>query len=199
MTCADLGIGAVYEYSYDGDGKRIRKTSLTEDIHFIWDGMNLAEQKEYYLGQLTDSKKFIYGVDLSFCITNDDVWTYYTNLRGDIAGYVDSDGNTVVYKYDAWGNLLNPTEDDENPFRYTGEYYDQETGFIYLRNRYYDPSEGRFTTEDPIQDGLNWYVYCGNNPVMFMDPWGLYKLEKDANGQVYAGDNGDVHFLSTFG
>ncbi len=57
--------------------------------------------------------------------------------------------------------------------RYAGEYYDAETGLIYLRNRYYDPSIGRFITEDPARDGLNWYAYCGNNPVMFVDPWGL--------------------------
>jgi hypothetical protein len=44
----------------------------------------------------------------------------------------------------------------------------------YLRARYYDPSIGRFMSEDPAQDGLNWYVYCGNNPVMFVDPMGLY-------------------------
>ncbi len=25
-------------------------------------------------------------------------------------------------------------------------------------------------SEDPAQDGLNWYVYCGNNPVMYVDP-----------------------------
>ena len=43
----------------------------------------------------------------------------------------------------------------------------------YLRNRYYDPSIGRFTTEDPVKDGDNWYVYCGNNPVNAVDPWGL--------------------------
>ena len=43
----------------------------------------------------------------------------------------------------------------------------------YLRNRYYDPSIGRFTTEDPVKDGDNWYVYCGNNPVNAIDPWGL--------------------------
>ena len=39
----------------------------------------------------------------------------------------------------------------------------------YLRNRYYSPSIGRFITEDPIKDGLNWYVYCGNNPIKFVD------------------------------
>ena len=39
----------------------------------------------------------------------------------------------------------------------------------------YDPSTGRFINEDPIRDGLNWYAYCGNNPVMFVDPWGLLR------------------------
>ena len=28
-------------------------------------------------------------------------------------------------------------------------------------------------TEDPVKDGLNWYVYCSNNPVLLADPWGL--------------------------
>ena len=50
---------------------------------------------------------------------------------------------------------------------------DGETGSIYLRARYYDSATGRFTSEDPIKDGLNWYVYCGNNPVAFWDYSGL--------------------------
>ncbi|MBQ8637190.1 MAG: RHS repeat-associated core domain-containing protein, partial [Clostridia bacterium] len=57
-------------------------------------------------------------------------------------------------------------------FRYCGEYYDVETGFIYLRARYYDPMVGRFTSVDPIKDGLNWYAYCYNNPVAYIDPSG---------------------------
>ena len=76
------------------------------------------------------------------------------------------------YCYDAFGNEQNITNDN-NPFRYAGEYYDQETGLIYLRNRYYNSSTGRFITEDPAQDGVNWYSYCMNNPVMYTDPWGL--------------------------
>ena len=78
--------------------------------------------------------------------------------------------NTANYTYDAYGNQITDTA-DSNPFRYCGEYYDNETGFIYLRNRYYDPSIGRFTTEDPVKDGDNWYVYCGNNPVNAIDPF----------------------------
>ena len=50
---------------------------------------------------------------------------------------------------------------------------DNETESIYLRARYYNPSIGRFTTEDQIKDGSNWYVYCGGNPIMFWDKMGL--------------------------
>lgn len=62
---------------------------------------------------------------------------------------------------------------DTNPFRYCGEYFDEETGFVYLRARYYSPDIGRFVSEDPIKDGNNWYVYCGNNPLCFLDPTGM--------------------------
>ena len=73
------------------------------------------------------------------------------------------------------GGTVNPSAMLDS-IRYAGEYYDAETGFIYLRNRYYDPTQRRFITEDPIRDGTNWYIYCGNNPVMYVDPWGLSKM-----------------------
>ena len=42
-----------------------------------------------------------------------------------------------------------------------------------MRARYYQPTTGRFTQEDPAKDGLNWYTYAANNPIMFIDPSGL--------------------------
>ena len=42
-----------------------------------------------------------------------------------------------------------------------------------LGHRYYDASTGRFLSKDPIGDGSNWYVYCGNNPIKFSDRSGL--------------------------
>ena len=74
-----------------------------------------------------------------------------------------------MYRY---GGKITPTITDTNPYRYAGEYYDLETGFIYLRARYYDPTLGRFISEDPICDGINWYSYCAGDPVNFVDPWG---------------------------
>ncbi len=61
-----------------------------------------------------------------------------------------------------WGDV-------PDPFGYCGEYLDGESGLIYLRNRYYDSMSGRFITEDPIKDGLNWYSYCYNNPIIYVD------------------------------
>ena len=69
---------------------------------------------------------------------------------------------------------------DMGYFGYCGEYYDPELDMIYLRNRYYSPGIGRFITEDPARDGVNWYAYCNNNPVMFVDPSGEVAVIDDA-------------------
>jgi RHS repeat-associated protein len=44
-----------------------------------------------------------------------------------------------------------------------------DSGLIYMRARYMDPALGRFISEDPACSGNNWYAYCGNNPVNFID------------------------------
>lgn len=97
-------------------------------------------------------------------------------MHGDTTAVIGSNINAVKgrYSYDAWGNILTLTETPgyETNFRYAGEFYDEDSGLIYLRNRYYDPSIGRFITEDPAEDGLNWYIYCGGNPVMCVDSEG---------------------------
>ena len=94
--------------------------------------------------------------------------------HGNVTDLTDSSGAIVkTYSYDAFGVEQNPSDSDTNPFRYCGEYYDSEIEQIYLRARYYDPSLGRFTQSDPAMSGANWYVYCSNNPILFVDPSGL--------------------------
>ena len=88
----------------------------------------------------------------------------------------DSAGEiTQEYEYDAFGVEKDADTADANPFRYCGEYFDAETGAYYLRARYYTPTLGRFTSEDPAQDGFNWYTYCAGNPILFIDPSGYQR------------------------
>jgi RHS repeat-associated protein len=71
---------------------------------------------------------------------------------------------------------------DTNAFRYCGEYYDAETGTIYLRARHYNPNNGRFTQRDSFAGkqgdplSLNLYTYCHNNPVYYSDPSGHFVI-----------------------
>lgn len=80
---------------------------------------------------------------------------------------------------DPFGAMLGPSGtggDVNTETGYTGASSPNQTGgFTYLRNRWYDPSTGRFLTQDPIglAGGINLYAYAGNNPVTFSDPFGL--------------------------
>ena len=110
----------------------------------------------------------------------------------------DSSGAVVkTYSYDAFGVEQNPSDSDTNPFRYCGEYYDSEIEQIYLRARYYDPSLGRFTQSDPARDGVNWYVYCSNNPINFWDPLGLAAGDPFETMDEAAIDFGQEYYSTT--
>ena len=88
---------------------------------------------------------------------NKGVRSYYLhNTHSDVAQLTNTDGQvTRDYTYDAFGNKAVPAIGDVNPFRYAGEYTDAETGYKYLRARYYDANVGRFLSEDPIKDVNN--------------------------------------------
>ena len=80
--------------------------------------------------------------------------------------------------YDAWGNPLVANPND--PFEYEaqwGYYTDNETGLLLLTHRYYDPTQGRFLTRDPIgyEGGVNLYGYVGNEVVGYADLYGYAK------------------------
>ena len=117
---------------------------------------------------------------------------FIKNLQGDIVAMADATGTIKCsYTYDSWGKVLStvgpngtPSLTDHtnpaniNPFRYRGYYYDAENQLYWLRSRFYDPNTGRFLNADSqlnLKDGFtgtNLFVYCGNNPIMFIDPTG---------------------------
>jgi RHS repeat-associated protein len=82
---------------------------------------------------------------------------------------------TDTYRYDAFGAIRSHTGGSPNEWLLTGEQLDP-TGLYYLRARYYDPATGRFLTQDPL-GSLQPYAYAANNPLRWVDPWGLHDLE----------------------
>ena len=165
-------------FAYNASG--IRTAKLTENTltGYLLDGGNVVAELE------DDAllASYLRGANLISRTTN--TTEYYTfNAHGDVVNLTNASGISVkTYDYDAFGNEKDRVGSDPNPFRYCGEYFDVESGAYYLRARYYDPSVGRFTQEDPEKDGLNWYTYCNNNPVLFIDPTGCQYVCADDFG-----------------
>ena len=57
----------------------------------------------------------------------------------------------------------------------------QASSFYNYGYRDYSPQTVRFTTVDPIRDGANWFAYVNNDPVNYVDLWGLLASEPKRN------------------
>jgi len=96
-----------------------------------------------------------------------------------------------TYYYDAFGNIIETSGNTDNPIRYAGYMYDEETGLYYLNARYYDPKIARFLSEDTYRGtpddplSLNLYIYCSNNPIKYYDPTGHWQ-KGDENLSAWA-------------
>ena len=148
------------------NGKVARETirtnnTLTAVLDFVYD----ESGKPFALKYSTDGATF-------------DTYYYVLNLQGDVVKLIQANGHVVAhYTYDAWGNVSSSGRLAEiNPLRYRGYYYDSETGFYYLRSRYYDPENHRFINADTYAStdsgdaiSCNMFAYCQNNPVMLGD------------------------------
>ena len=125
-------------------------------------------------------------------------WYIYDGL-GSVIAEVDQDGKvnpdqqgneTPLRKYDVYGAIRNSQEVAPGTSNHKfvgslGHTTEAPTGgLIYMRARYYDPAIGRFISEDPGRNGVNWYAYCDDNPVNRTDPAGRYW---QGNYQYYLG------------
>lgn len=171
--------GIISSYAYSPDGLRHSKTVDGNTITYVYDNANVIEEIT-----ADEVNKYYRGIEI---IKNDDGLNYIYNGQGDVSLLTDSAGATVAnYNFDAYGNQSQENT-IYNPFAYRGEYTDSESGLVYLRARMYAPETGRFINEDPAKDGLNWYVYCADNPINRLDPNGLDSyIIYDANA-----DSGD--------
>ena len=99
---------------------------------------------------------------------------YHEDHLGSTRALSAIDSGTLFYE--PFGSLVHEVgATEEHTHRFTGKPLDG-TGLYYYGARFYDPGLGRFISIDPARDGLNWYAYCYNNPLKYVDPDGQIPL-----------------------
>jgi RHS repeat-associated protein len=142
---------------------------------YLYDGLNTIEEMD---GSGSVLAKYTHGavVDEDLAMLRNGTASYYhQDGLGSITSLSSSTGALAnTYTYDAFGRLTASTGSLTNPFQYTGREFDSETGLYSNRARYFDPSAGRFLSQDPIRfsGGTNFYAYVRNNPAVFKDVLG---------------------------
>jgi len=183
--------GTAIQYAYAPDGNlEARSRTLggaTDTVHYLVDP-NLAFSQ--IVAEYGDDGHamaiYIYGDELLMRIeppaANRGTIYHHDGLGSVIALTNETGSASQTYGYDAWGNLVESTGSDANPYGYAGERRDSQTGLIYLRARWYDPTVGRFISSDaadaierrPIS--LNRYLYASGDAVNGRDPTGRMDL-----------------------
>lgn len=98
----------------------------------------------------------------------------HANALGSVILMTDQNQNVIArYEYDAFGAVRAETGTSDNTRKFTGKEWEADSKLYYFAARYYDPYIGRFTQRDPAGQGMNWYIYCANNPLKFVDPTGM--------------------------
>jgi len=173
------------QYTYDGDGNRLNQSVSvsgsvygSDECSYIYDINTGIPRMLVEKDDTGNTNNYTYAGRLLSRIDPADTVYYHQDGLGSISIISDVYGNPLNrYTYDAFGSPRSVSESVYNPFRFTGEPYDA-SGLIYLRARYYDPVTGRFLSQDTFNGKLNdplsqnRYVYCGNNPVLYVDPSG---------------------------
>jgi RHS repeat-associated protein len=174
-------------YWYNAAGKRVKKTENTlgayKTTYTMFDGENPLLQEIYTssgrvqtIFNIIVDGKILAQYKMVYPSTQSTVYFYLDNLNS--RRVVLSTAPAVIdrFRYSAWGV---PTQDfGSDPYgSFTGKDYDA-TGLIYFNARYYDPTTGRFLTEDPSRKGVNWYAYCENDPINKTDPTGKVPVDK---------------------
>ena len=151
----------------------IQESNNTYIINYFYDDNKL-------ITEIKDNIRndYIYDELYGFIQNNTNIYYYVRDYIGNILGIVDNSGDLIVkYDYDAYGNTISITgENIYNPFIYKGYYYDNDIEMYYCHNRFYNPKWRRWLTPDSpnylnidTPSGMNLFIYCNNNPVMYED------------------------------
>lgn len=179
-------------YNYDEANRRLSKEIshkgiagewiLEKTIKYMYQGQNEigslnSEGKIAELRLLGIGKGAEIGAAIAMEI-GEKIFAPIHNHAGHIAGLIEANTgeNSETYRYSAFGEEL--FEDAITPWRFSSKRVDNESGLVYFGRRYYDPTCGRWISQDPIgrDGGPNLYAYVLNNPLTNCDAYGLHIL-----------------------
>lgn len=181
LTGAALPSGQSISYGYDAVGRRTSRTAGGVTTNFTYDGADVVRD------QASDNSTVNYlngpGVDAKLRQNSAATGSFYflQDHLGSTRALTNESGGVVEQsQYEPFGESAGSSL---TRYGFTGRERDELTGLLYYRDRWYDPQQGRFLTEDPIgfAGGLNTYGYVGNNPLSFTDPSGQ-SLQSFLNG-----------------
>ena len=171
--------GQTASYRYDPFGRRISKTVDGITTEFFWQGDKLiaehhADRHRSYLYE-PHSFRPLALLD-GFGPQDTKAFHYQLDHLGTPQELTAPDGEIVwSAHYRAYGQISRLDKGTiDNPLRFQGQYFDQESGLHYNRHRYYNPDIGCYLTPDPVKlaGGINAYQYAPN-PTGWVDPLGL--------------------------
>ena len=170
------------DYAYDVNGIRMQQIVDGVETNFLVDpNRDYAQVLEERNASNTVVVRYVYGDDLISQIRGSATNYYHYDGLGSTRALTDNaETITDTYHYDAFGLEISRTGTTENNYLYTGEQYDPNIGFYYLRARYMDPNVGSFIGMDPFAGlmfepmTLHRYLYAGMDPVNKIDPSGEF-------------------------
>jgi RHS repeat-associated protein len=166
--------GASANFSYDVLGRRTSKSVNGVASQFVYDGSDIAA--EIGGGAIGANYLRSSNIDEPFIRQAATISEHYhTDALGSSLALSNAQGASAsTYTYEPFGKTT-VSGASSNPVQYTGRENDG-TGLSYYRARYYSPRLQRFISEDPIEfagGDVNLYAYVYNNPVRYVDLWGL--------------------------
>jgi RHS repeat-associated protein len=168
------GPDGISEYHYDGLGNRIATTHNGETTYYQLDPAGFGN----VIGEYDEAGNLTARYNHGFGLLSRDEHFYTFDGNGNTVGLTDSDSHKVnSYVYEPFGGTLHKTETVDNDFEFVGQFgvMQENNGLLFMRNRFYAPSLGRFVSEDPIGlagEDVNLYRYVANEPVSWADPEG---------------------------
>jgi RHS repeat-associated protein len=187
-------------YKYDGFGHRVSVVGS--------DGVNRVQVYSqgghllYIAPSGGTATKYVYLHNHILAEVTGSTVTYdHTDALGSPVGQTNSTGTILSRtRYEPYGYVVGGTP---RTIGFTGHVNDNDTGLIYMQQRYYDPFAGRMLSIDPVTTdantggSFNRYAYANNNPYKYVDPDGRQERAAEAFGDRYrydmASGNSDVY------